>query len=65
MRCPAEKSPAFPFVNLPLGSFSRAAYTPAGARLLGVFLFLLTADLPKNPKYKSRLKKPTFVATNM
>ena len=23
------------------------------------------ADLPKNPKYKSRLKKPTFVATNM
>ena len=22
-------------------------------------------DLPKNPKYKSRLKKPTFVATNI
>ena len=42
MRCPAEKSPSVTFVNLPLGSFSRAAYTPAGARLLGVFLFLLT-----------------------
>jgi len=36
-----NKSPSVPFVNLPLGSFSRAAYIPDGARLLGETLFLL------------------------